>query len=544
MSGVAGASRRAMISLLCAISVLGCSSSAFAAAPVRDREGIVHFAKSADSTFDKYSQYPSLERQQWMRSKYWRMRAYSPYFDTRTSWFSKAWFYKDAYAIYPGESIATTNQEWILRDAQGRKLYIWYDCGGGSCPQYAADIGSPQFRAHWIADARRSYNAGYHGIFVDDVNMELRISDGYGNLQWPVDPRTGAPMNEASWRRYMAEFMEQIRREFPSAEIVHNSLWFNGDADPYIQRQLAAADMIEIERGVNDSGLRGGEGVVSLRTLLKFVDRRHANGQGVIWDASSPTVEGRMYGLAAYFLMSSGRDALGNNPFGTPDDWWSGYDTDLGTAVGKRYDLANGVMRRDYTGGVALVNAPDSPTRTVELGNGFKDLAGVVRTSVTLGPASGIVLRRTTAPTETTIEPPTSTPTPTPTPTPVPPAPTPAPPTATPTPTVTPTPTPKPAKPVKRKVRPAASISRVDARRVRVTGRVSGARTGRVELVVQRKRGRGWKTVSRLTTKVADDGTFARTIKTKSGRHRVQARFRGTPTAAASASSFRPFTAA
>ena len=36
----------------------------------------------------------------------------------------------------------------------------------------------------------------------------------------------------------MAEFMEQIRRELPGAEIVHNSLWFDGDSDPYIRRQL------------------------------------------------------------------------------------------------------------------------------------------------------------------------------------------------------------------------------------------------------------------------------------------------------------------
>ena len=45
--------------------------------------------------------------------------------------------------------------------------------------------------------------------------MELRISDGNGNLQWPVDPRTGKAMTEAAWRRYMAEFMEQIRARAP-----------------------------------------------------------------------------------------------------------------------------------------------------------------------------------------------------------------------------------------------------------------------------------------------------------------------------------------
>jgi hypothetical protein len=331
-----------------------------------------------------------------MREHYWRMRAYSPYFDSRTAWYPRAWFYKDAYAIYPGEDVP---EDFYLRDARGRRLYIWFGCGGGTCPQFAGDIGSPAFRAAWIADAKRSFAAGYHGIFVDDVNMELRISDGDGNLQWPVDPRTGRVMTEQSWRRYLAEFMEQIRRELPAAEIVHNSLWFDGDSDVFVRRALAAADLIEVERGINDAGVTGGSGGVSLRALLEFIDRRHAAGQGVILDASASTLAGRMYGLAGYFLISSGRDALGNDPGGAPDDWWAAYDTDLGEALGPRYDIAGGVMRRDFTGGVALVNEPHAPARVVELGPGFVDLNGVARESVRLGPASGEVLLR--APTAT-----------------------------------------------------------------------------------------------------------------------------------------------
>ncbi len=201
--------------------------------------------------------------------------------------------------------------------------------------------------------------------------MQLRISDGNGNLQWPIDPRTGSPMHEQSWRRYMAEFMEQIRREIPGAEIVHNSLWFDGDADPYIQRQHDAADLIEIERGINDSGLRGGEGGVSLRTLFKLIDRLHAKGKGVVLDASAPTHAERVYGLAGYFLVSEGRDAMGNYQAGTPEDWWAGYDTDLGDALGPRYDLPSGVIRRDFTGGSVLLNVPDAPTRTVTVGSGL-----------------------------------------------------------------------------------------------------------------------------------------------------------------------------
>ena len=151
----------------------------------------MHFAKSADSTFDRFSYAPTPARQQWMRDKYWRMRAYSAVLRLAHRLVRARLVLQGRDGDLPGRE--PDSSDFYLRDAQGRKLYVWFDCGGGSCPQFAGDIGSPAFRAHWIADAKRMYQAGYKGLFVDDVNMELRISDGNGNLQWPVDPRTGSP---------------------------------------------------------------------------------------------------------------------------------------------------------------------------------------------------------------------------------------------------------------------------------------------------------------------------------------------------------------
>ena len=51
---------------------------------------------------------PERARTQWMRDHYWRMRAYSPYFDSRTTWYPGAWAYRDAYAIYRGSSWPTS----------------------------------------------------------------------------------------------------------------------------------------------------------------------------------------------------------------------------------------------------------------------------------------------------------------------------------------------------------------------------------------------------------------------------------------------------
>ena len=51
--------------------------------------------------------------------------------------------------------------------------------------------------------------------------------------------------------------MEQLRAELPQdAEIVQNQVYFHaGPANPYVRRAIDAATHIEIERGVNDSGI-------------------------------------------------------------------------------------------------------------------------------------------------------------------------------------------------------------------------------------------------------------------------------------------------
>lgn len=57
--------------------------------------------------------------------------------------------------------------------------------------------------------------------------------------------------------------------------------------------------------------------------------------------------------------------------------------------------LGNGIYRRDFAGGVVVVNPPAaSAAQTDSLGATFVDLDGVSRTSVTLAPGQARVLRR------------------------------------------------------------------------------------------------------------------------------------------------------
>src|ERR1041384_19428 len=79
--------------------------------------GVAHFMRTSDPSFDVYTNNPSLTTQQWLQQHFWRMLVYSPYFDTRLSWYPNGFVYIDSYAIYTGSALATQHPEWILKDS-------------------------------------------------------------------------------------------------------------------------------------------------------------------------------------------------------------------------------------------------------------------------------------------------------------------------------------------------------------------------------------------------------------------------------------------
>lgn len=394
-------SRRSILGVLLVVVTMAAGASAAAAETGSSSEsGRVKFVKRTDSSFDHFTSAPTPAFSTWMNQKFWRTEVFSPYFDDKTHWYPHGWAYRDLYALYTGSSFASAHREWVLHDAAGNPLYIPYGCSGGTCPQYAGDVGNPAFRQAWIASAKAEVAKGYAGLWIDDVNLEMRVGDGSEHSVAPFDPRTGRAMTTQAWREYVATFVEEIRRALPGVELVHNSIWFAGgterDSNPFIKREIASADYINLERGVNDGGLTGGSGEWSLQALLSFVDRLHAAGKGVILDGGDSSPVGREYSLASYFLISSGNDGVGLGSM-TPENWWSGFDTDLGAANGPRTSW-QGLLRRDFANGIALVNEPQAPARTASLPAPMVTTEGAVVTSITLSASQGAVLRYVTPP--------------------------------------------------------------------------------------------------------------------------------------------------
>lgn len=339
--------------------------------------GRVCIFKHANEKFDNYTEKPNIKQQTWMQQHYQRMLAYTPYFDKRLTWYPNAWFYLDSYALYVDSKDAQKHPDWILQDAKGNKLYIPWQCHG-KCEQFAGDFGNPEFRKCKINEIRTALGQGYRGVWLDDVNLTWRVGDNHENPVTPIDPRTKKPMTLEDWRRYFAEFMEEIRANFPKAEIAHNAIWYADTLDKentFISRQIRAANYINIERGGNDDGLVAGEDAWGFETFLRYIDYVHQQGSGVILMDSAQTPEEREYGLATALLASNGNDFIDSSHthWTTPDHWWPGYDVNLGEALNTRYQW-RGLLRRDFECGQVLLNQPGLPSQIIPIESEFKSL--------------------------------------------------------------------------------------------------------------------------------------------------------------------------
>ena len=373
--------------------------------------------------------------------------------------------------------------------------------------------------------------------------MDMQVGNGQGTLVAPIDPATGQPMSSDAWRHYMATFMAEVRAALPSAEIVHNAMWFAAShaatANPDIRSEISSADFINLERGANDSGLTGGSGPWSLNAFLTFVNQVHGLGKNVVIDGNASDPQGMTYNLAAYFLISSGNDAVSSTGQ-TPLSWWSGFNTNLGPAAGPRYGW-NNLLRRDFSAGMVLLNAPGEPTRTVTLPSPMQDISGNTVSSVTLAGGSGAVLRGSVTnaasgrsalaalqPTHTIVEP------------------------AFVGPTAGAGKVPGVRTPSAHAKHRQSGVGTAFSRRsrgrgvlARVGGRVLRATRGRVTILLEIRHGSRWVLLRRFSTTVNGRGHFQRLVHLRAGaRYRVRALYKGAPGYRPSRSSYRRIAAA
>lgn len=132
-------------------------------------------------------------------------------------------------------------------------------------------------------------------------------------------------------------------------------------------------------RGFQDAGITGGagpspaqlrlglifpSGPYSLDNLLRYIDKVHSAGAGIYALQNGGGLESSHanweYEAACWLLASNGRDWFDITDAGFADWQPTIGGINLGTALGPRYRW-QGLLRRDFTLGVVLVNEPGAP---------------------------------------------------------------------------------------------------------------------------------------------------------------------------------------
>jgi hypothetical protein len=414
-------------------------------------EGKVRTLAVASSTM---AEYLSEDYYDWLNESFDAMVVYPPWFDEHTEGYSDGFVYKDLYAIYdcrlpydpnhPGVYSDGTvepdsemsicaganqsnllglynaameaeadplTQDWILKDADGNPLYIHFPDAHGRYSQFAADVSNVTFRQFWLSQLETLLNidentpSPYRGIFIDDVNMQLdksvsngecRLIDVTKSCYWQTQ------MSAEQWASSMVAFVQEVRASFPDHEITHNSVWYHTTPDPsHINAQIAAADIINVERGFHDAGLNTN----TVAALFSFHDKVHSLHRHIshyirVADQGNTGVLAQLreleHGLAGWLLISGGRDYFGADDFVFPGLTWEGFAVNLGEALSERSINKVGLYQRAFDKGMVLLNPdaanPANGPKYIQLPGYFRTLSGDCVSELSLPPASGKIL--------------------------------------------------------------------------------------------------------------------------------------------------------
>jgi hypothetical protein len=245
------------------------------------------------------------------------------------------------------------------------------------------------------------------GIYIDDVYWAPRV-----NADWNQDGVTESSTNATAQQWYRsgyAAYVGYLRSAMPAGKTVWGNVadWSSGPITGYNQL-LNGGVMEHIIPGIESSGW------LAMMNYYKLVMNATAPPQYQVFqhDTSSSTdYQAMRYGLASclldngyYWFDTDYRSVL----------WFDEFNFNLGAAIAGPNNPTNGtysnggltvwkqgVWRRDFTNGIALVNPKGNGVQTVTLETTYKHLAGTQDpsvnngqsvTSVTLNDRDGVIL--------------------------------------------------------------------------------------------------------------------------------------------------------
>jgi hypothetical protein len=284
---------------------------------------------------------------------------------------------------------AAAHENWWLHNSAGKRITF------SDYPYLAAaNIRDAGWQAQARAHIARIKADGYDGVMLDDVNIYpghgLRATEANHSVEYRTDIAYGDATKSA-----VAVLGPYIKTHGLQA-------FANVGMDPWIKDQyarfrsmLANLDGVCREFWMAWGGGGGGPftGQAWSSTLRVQVDTEAA-GRAFLANSYplSPQDDIRSvrFGQASFWMGWDGEAASG---FGYVSGLraYKQYGQIIGVPAGPKQAVGVGWVRR-YTAGIAIVNPHPSASQTFSLGRRYQDEDGVSRSTVRLGPASGMIL--------------------------------------------------------------------------------------------------------------------------------------------------------
>jgi hypothetical protein len=276
--------------------------------------------------------------------------------------------------------------EWFLRDRAGRRIE-----SGAYHDLWLMDVGNPEYQRTWLRNvAAEVVLAGWDGVALDDVNTSPAYHAGERTVAaYPTDVSYAAAM-----RSFLARVGPALRARGKLALPNIATAWPSGPRYWRDWIRFTSGGILEYwtKWGSGAADHFTGDGWAYRQQFLRLTQQAGKIFLGVTY-APKSDVRSMAFARASFLLdWNGGPSALIFEPSSpeAQDPYDPTWTVSIGTPRGPKIAVG-GAWRRDYSGGIVVVN-PSEATMAVRLGGAFVRKGGGTVTSVTLAPATGLVL--------------------------------------------------------------------------------------------------------------------------------------------------------
>ncbi|HSW36936.1 MAG TPA: putative glycoside hydrolase [Candidatus Saccharimonadales bacterium] len=306
----------------------------------------------------------------------------------------------------------TNHPEWFIKDSAGNPFAF---CDYSLL--YWMDVGNSAYQQQWLSDVVSNAKAdGFDGVFMDDTNTHPGHCKDNGGLVSALPSYTDMAYGEA-----MKAFIANVGPGLKANGLLAMP---NISADPWTSWQeddaLAMVPNISVffrEHFMhwtpdNPSVFKDNEWA-AVEKQMEDVGRTGDYLANTYSDNSTQNENTMVYARASFLLAWNGSSASAfqYHVDCQCDSYNPIWAQDIGTPSSARYQVGP-AWRREFSGGTAIVNPSSSQSVTASLGGSYTDAKGSTVSSVTLAPASAVILKKAvstdTTPPQVSLTAPTS----------------------------------------------------------------------------------------------------------------------------------------